>query len=303
LWNEPDAAGFMGCWGDPTDTDYFGGYTYGQMLRVVYPAMKAADPQAQILVGGLLLDCDPNSPPPNRTCVESQFLRGILENGAGNYFDGVAFHGYDYYYGMGTYGNSNWNSSSTTTGPVSIAKAHYLQALLDEYGQAHKYLANTEAGIFYGPYPSDPSILCAEDAPPDVELTKAYYVVQSYTVAAAEGWISNIWYSAFGIRCSGLIEKDLTPLPAYHAYQFTQQKLENAYFVRPITEFPGVIGYEFTASGKQLWVLWSLDGAAHTISLNQMPVSIFHIGADGKSVVEPNATSPTIDLSPCFIDF
>jgi hypothetical protein len=37
----------------------FGGEYYGNMLKIVYPAIKSADPQAQVLVGGLLLDCDP----------------------------------------------------------------------------------------------------------------------------------------------------------------------------------------------------------------------------------------------------
>ncbi len=301
LWNEPDAADFMGCWGDPADTNYFGGYYYGQMLKVVYPMMKAADPQAQVLVGGLLLDCDPNNPPVGRTCVESQFLRGILENGAGDSFDGVAFHGYDYYYGLGYYGNSNWHSSSTTTGPVLLAKAHYLEALLAEYGQSHKYLANTETAIFYGPY--DTTILCISYAPPEVQITKAYYVIHTYAVAVAEGWKTNIWYSAFGLRCSGLLQTDLTPLPAYYAYQVAEQKLGNAQFVREITEYPGVKGYEYIMQGKQLWVLWSLDSNPDLISLSQMPDLITRIGEDGKPVIEPNSTSLTIDLSPRFIEF
>ncbi|HEX9090337.1 MAG TPA: hypothetical protein VF831_02555, partial [Anaerolineales bacterium] len=111
LWNEPDAAGLLGCWGDPTDRDYYGGYYYGQMIKAVYPSIKLADPQAQVLVGGLLLDCnpDPNFPqPPPKDCTPSKFLKGILESGAGPYFEGVSFHAYDYYSGTGTYWNPNW---------------------------------------------------------------------------------------------------------------------------------------------------------------------------------------------------
>jgi hypothetical protein len=67
LWNEPDVdpsdsyIGTWGCWGDQDDP-YFGGGYYAEMLKVVYPAVKAADPQAQLLVGGLLLGCDPRNP-------------------------------------------------------------------------------------------------------------------------------------------------------------------------------------------------------------------------------------------------
>ena len=60
MGNEPDAPvwytkSVFGCWGDINDP-YFGGEFYAQMLKAAYPAIKAADPQAQVLVGGLLLD-------------------------------------------------------------------------------------------------------------------------------------------------------------------------------------------------------------------------------------------------------
>ncbi len=303
MWNEPDVIGFLGCWGNPNDVDYSGGYYYGKMLKAVYPQIKAADPQAQVLVGGLLLDCDPRNPPDGRTCVESRFLRGILEeNKPEAYFDGVAFHGYDYYGGKGVYGNSNWNSSSATTGPVLITKAKYLKELLAEYGQSQKYLVSTESAIFSEPYPTDLSILCSNPLP-EVEATKAYYLIHSYAAAVAEGWRANIWYSAFGVRCSGLLQADLTPLPAYDAYQFTVQKLGDADFIKEISQFQGVKGYEYKIPGKRLWIVWSSDGAPHEISLSEMPVLINKIGEDGKPVVEANSTSPTIDLAPRFVEF
>ena len=66
LWNEPDVDpsqvlevdSVYGCWGDQTDA-YYGGRYYAEMLKVAYPQIKSADPQAQVLVGGLLMDCDP----------------------------------------------------------------------------------------------------------------------------------------------------------------------------------------------------------------------------------------------------
>jgi hypothetical protein len=68
LGNEPDVDysfanrfGF-GCWGDPNDP-YFGGGYYAQMLKSAYPKIKAANSEAEVLIGGLLLDCDPRNPP------------------------------------------------------------------------------------------------------------------------------------------------------------------------------------------------------------------------------------------------
>ena len=98
----------FGCWGDSNDPYYGGGY-YGELLKVIYPVIKAADPDAQVLVGGLLLDCDPNNPPPGKDCTSSKFLEGILRGGAGSAFDGVSFHSYDYYNGtLGSFCNFNW---------------------------------------------------------------------------------------------------------------------------------------------------------------------------------------------------
>ena len=65
------------------------------MLSAIYPRMKAANPRAQIIIGGLLLECDyTHSYPDGRSCPGSKFLRGILRHGGGQNFDAVAYHGY-----------------------------------------------------------------------------------------------------------------------------------------------------------------------------------------------------------------
>ncbi len=301
LWNEPDVAGSLGCWGDPRDPVYYGGGYYGEMLKAVYPRIKGADPRAQVLVGGLLLDCDPQNPPVGKDCVSSKFLEGILASGAGPYFDGVSFHAYDFYTGKGTYGNDNWHSTSSTTGPVSIAKARYLKDVLTEYGYGLKYLMSTETAVFWGQNVIDPP--CDPNAPAEVEVTKVDYVIQSYAVAVAEGWKANVWYSAFGVRCSGLLNSDRNPKPAFIAYQFARQKLGEALFVRQVSEYGGVAGYEYEITGRKLWVLWSLDGQAHPITLPNVPVEVNRVGENGVAVPETSTTVITINLSPLFVEF
>lgn len=301
LWNEPDVAGFLGCWGDPNDKKYYGGKYYGQMLTYVYTKFKEANPLSQVLVGGLLLDCDPNNPPSGRTCVESKFLQGILEAGGGPYFDGVSFHAYDYYRSLGQYGNSNWNSSSNANGPVSIKKSEYLTDILNRYGVSSKYLLNTETALFYGPNVDYP--LCVEDAPPELEETKAYYVIHSYATSVAYKYRANIWYAAFGGRCAAMFNSDLSPLPAFNAYRFAINKLEEANFIRDVTEFSGIMGYEFQIPGRKLWVIWSKDGLDHPITLPKEPVLINKVGPDGIAVQIANTVSLTVGLSPYFIEF
>ena len=205
--------------------------------------------------------------------------------------------------GRVTYENGNWNSYSNTTGPVSIAKARYLKNLLASYGYGQKYLMNTETAVFWGPNVMDPPCDAPEDKVPDIEVTKVYYVIHSYAVALAEGWKANVWYSAFGVRCSGLLNSDLSPKAGYFAYQFAQQKLGEAQYVRQISEYEGVMGYAYETSGRQLWVLWSLDGLAHTIVLPKLPVEVNRVGEDGRAVLESNTGTVIIDYSPIFIEF
>ncbi len=296
LWNEPDAAGILGCWGDPTK-EFYGGEYYGEMLKVVYPQIKLADPQAQVLVGGLLLDCDPVI----QNCHSSKFFEGILKSSAGAYFDGVSFHAYDYYNGTGTYFNPNWNSTSSTTGPVLIAKANYLRGLLSQYGFIEKYLMNTETAVFYGDNVDYPR--CDPNAPADIEVTKVNYLVQSYATAVAERLKANIWYAALGGRCAALLNDDLSPKPAYYAYQFAQQNLGNASFIRQISEYQGVMGYEYEVPGVKLWVIWAKDGQTHSVTLPAQPLRVTKVGATGQPEIEPNNLTLMIDQSPRFIEF
>ncbi|HEX9090336.1 MAG TPA: hypothetical protein VF831_02550, partial [Anaerolineales bacterium] len=241
--------------------------------------------------------------PPPKDCTPSKFLKGILESGAGPYFDGVSFHAYDYTTGTGTgkYGNLNWQSMSDTTGPVLIAKTNYLRALLAQYGFSQKYLLNTETAVFWGPNQDDPP--CALNAPADVELTKVYYVIQTYAAAIAEGLKANIWYAPLGGRCAALLNPDLSPKPAYNAYEFALQELKKAIYLRQITEYPQVMGYEYLVDGKTLWVLWPLDGGSHTITLPKLPLEVNRIGDDGLPVQETSTNPLTIDLAPRFIEF
>src|SRR5207247_1719484 len=142
IWNEPDidyhlvaADSLWGCWGDATDT-FYGGSDYAQMLKAVHSPVKQASAESQVLVGGLLLDCDPRNPPPGKDCKPSMFLEGILKSGGGDFFDGVAFHAYDYYDKpmRGDYQHSGWRASAGTSGPVVGVKAEYIRELLYRYG-------------------------------------------------------------------------------------------------------------------------------------------------------------------------
>jgi hypothetical protein len=297
LWNEPDAPfvssdiGF-GCWGDQNDAHYGGGY-YAEMLKAAYPQIKAADPQSQVLVGGLLLDCDPR---PGAGCdaighsnLPGKFLEGILLGGGGPYFDGVSFHAYDYYQGQpGTYFNPNWQSAWNTTGPTVIAKTGFIKSVLSANGFPDKFLMNTETAVLCD--------TCNNDA--NYEITKAYFVTQVYAAALAQGLRANIWFIVLGWQ-TDLINADLSPRPAYTAFQFARSELRDATWRRNVTEYAGVKGYEFLRGDRRIWILWSLDGGTHLISLPSVPLAAGD--ALGNSISP--SSSMNVSLNPLYLEW
>jgi len=309
LWNEPDLNGSLGCWGDTADPVYNGGRHYGEMLKAVYPVIKAANPSAQVLTGGLLLDCDPDANP--TPCQSdwhralSRFMEGILLSGAGYSFDGINFHAYDYYsanLGLGHYRNPSWNSTELN-GPSTLAKLRYLRGLLAKYNIQGKFFMNTETGLNCG---ADVEPTCNYSDTvliPDAKLTKAYYLVQSYTTAQAEGLRANVWYHATGARGTGIIP-GLVPETGYYAFKFTRNILSGAKLTR-VPPVPGdVFAYEFNRGDRLIWVLWSKTGAEIDVALPKQPTAGYSIGSTGDGVaIAPLATTIRVGLAPVFLEF
>jgi len=75
VWNEPDNERYWKPAPDPV--------VYGNLLKAIYPAIKGADPSAQVLVAGLV------SPEP-----AVSFLSAIAANGGWNSFDILSIHPY-----------------------------------------------------------------------------------------------------------------------------------------------------------------------------------------------------------------
>ena len=267
LGNEPDVDPMLvgprhvfGCWGNENDPYYGGGY-YAEMLKAAYPAIKAADPRAQVLIGGLLLDCDPTHPPQGKDCKPAKFLEGILRNGGGDYFDIVSFHGYPLYDG-----SLQWDEhfpSWEARGGVVLGKIDFLREVMASYG-VDKTLMHTEGAL-----------LCHHNSPmcnppePEFYQDQADYVVWLYVRNWAQDLQATIWYQfeGPGWRHGGLLDGDQQPKPAYDALQFLSQELDGAKYNQAVTAYPSLEAHEFSAPGKKVWVLWAPDEQPHTITL------------------------------------
>jgi hypothetical protein len=268
IWNEPDIDHILipenkpyGCWGNINDY-YNGGDVYASMLKQVYPAMKAVNPKINIVIGGLLLDCDPTNPgtegycPSEERAIAPRFFEGILKAGGGDYFDIVGFHGYPTYYGhspiMSELSFPTWKAQ----GGVVQGKINYLREIMSQY-DISKPIIHSEGALLFS----------NGDA---FEEAKADYVPWLYARNMSEGIRATTWFtlSGPGWRGSGLLDQNQDPLPAYWALKFMIQELTDATFISKTEDpnTPGVVEFIFSRMNKSIHIYFSIDGDPHDIT-------------------------------------
>jgi hypothetical protein len=297
IGNEPDVGpawvpptSIFGCWGEENDPYYGGGY-YAEMLKKVYPAIKAIDPQAKVLNGGLLMYCDPTHPPPTNNCLATKFFEGILRNQGGQYFDIVSFHGYPYY----SYGQIVDESHPRWSfrGGFVLGKANYLREVMASYN-VNKPLFLTEV-----------SLTCPNNStgcqPPSADFYEAQadYVIWLYVRSFVAGIDKVIWFTIEdpGWGYSGLIDKS-GQKPVYNAYQFMNQEIGNAAYSRQVNNYSTLQGYEFTRDGKRIWVLWAPDRVNYLITL---PDGVIQVYDKYGVVISPKSGQITVN-SPVYVE-
>jgi hypothetical protein len=122
IWNEEN----IGFWRPAPDPA-----AYTKMLRAVSPAVRAADPQARILLGGLAAtDTGPMG------IAQADFLAAVLKAGGGRLVDAVAYHPYTF----------PFLASDRTTFRTSWEKIDDLRAALVRYGYGRMPIWITETG-------------------------------------------------------------------------------------------------------------------------------------------------------------
>lgn len=260
LGNEPDvdpsqvgADSVFGCWGDQNAT-YYGGKHYGDMLKIVGPLIRSADPGARIFIGGLLLDdptkteCTPGVTPSNPSC----FFEGILASGAAKDFDVVSYHAY--------------RSYDPAKRPDEILeparqKVQFLKAVMARYGIS-KPLVLTETAF-----------RCQQCSNPDANFFEAQadFAPRLIVRTLGDGVESVIWYTLTGAGWdnSGLLDKNQQPRSSYSAFQtLGVQTFGAALPPANLGERYGsaVEAYSFNLPTRIVDVVWSKDQGSVTIS-------------------------------------
>jgi len=246
MYNEPDAGVEINA---TFGHSYWGpfGDQYAAMLCAVYPAVKAANPDAQVLLGGIAYDnfLDDQG---NGAFVR-EFLGDVLAAGGGSCFDVMNFHYYPVF-------EATW----APYGPGISGKANYLRA---NYSLVGKPMAVTESGWHSDEYSSWPS----------TETMQARYVIKLFTQARNSDFLALTWWTWIdpggGYAANGLLTGDLQPKLAYYAYQDAAERLGTAAFVASANlGHTAVQAYRFVSpESHPFYVLWSDDEVWHQVSL------------------------------------
>ncbi|GAA4819527.1 hypothetical protein GCM10023220_60380 [Streptomyces ziwulingensis] len=213
IWNEPNISGFWPGGPDPE--------RYTDMLAQVSGAVRAADSEAFVLLGGLA-NADTEGGGKRQSAAD--FLDRSLKLGAGEHIDGISFHPF-------------WRTllPSTKTGDSPYERVDgarkSLTAVLKAYEQTGLEIWLTEAGS-----PTHGRGVAADSEQPGQDLThatddfQARITADAVRAADALGAVTKVfWYShrdtkppeanAAGSHYFGLIEYTGEHKPSFDAYR------------------------------------------------------------------------------------
>jgi len=304
LGNEPDVDPTLvgtdqvfGCWGD-ANAPYYGGQYYGEMLKVVAPAIRSADPTAKILIGGLLLDRPVDlQPGPNKP---SLFLKGLLEAGAADYFDLVPYHAYPSFANAQMDHDTTSYTSWAPWGGMVLGKARFLRQIMDEYGVDKPLLLNETALSCYDKY-------TACNPPPETFFeAQADHLVRTFVRAQSAHVGGLSWYTLNGPgwRQGGLLDSEYERRPAFVAYRALIERLSWARYDSPADYGAGIEAYRFTQGEHNVHVVWSKDQTVHTIRVlgSQLIRAYNRDGALLRPVLSGDYRELTVGFQPIYLE-
>ena len=221
-----------------------------QLLAEVQPVMKAADPGAKVMIGGLAYDWFEDQGGP----FVRSFLPDVLEAGGGEYLDMVAIH----YYPL-------------SFGTIST-KMQDVKSILNSHGYGDLPMICPEMGYWSERESS--------------EEEQARRLVRMFVRGMSLDLSIMTWFAVFddGVdtEAHGLLNPDHTPKPAYTAYTVLVSELTSARYSRTLdTEYPEVEGYVFSTERgtREKDVLW-VEGGEVTRDLS-FPVSALRVVQKG----------------------
>jgi hypothetical protein len=279
LWPEPDARQFgaSGCgsnqlhsgWGDrPTE--------FVQMLQRAYPAVKAAAPSVQVVLGALAYDnwCGANTPGFNsgsNGLFNYRFLDDVIAGGGASFFDAFAFNAYLIY-------APGWEQQAA--GYDVAAKVGYIRERFPSLSS--KSALVLESGIW-----SDASVAVPVRMPDGSigtvvpnEMWQAGYPAKLFSRGLSANLATVLWYGlvdAPGDVQRGMLSQSGGEKPSFFGFKQAVLRLGSVTYLSPVQarDVSGgtVEGYVFgTQAGGRTAVLWAVgDLAANATATVDLP--------------------------------
>ncbi len=195
IWNEPNSTVFFQPAPNPA--------VYVQMLQASYSDIKAVDPGALVISGGLAPETNDSEGDIN----EVTFLQDMYADGAAGYFDALGDHPYSYPALPDTYESwSGWSAMDAT--PTS------LESVMAANGDANKPIWITEVGAPTGGPDSVGTAAQAEELTQAIDDAKATswigaLYIYTYEDSGGDSTTDEDWF--------GLLNADGSPKPAWSA--------------------------------------------------------------------------------------
>lgn len=198
IWNEPNLSGFWAPGPDPAD--------YARLLAAAHTAVKAADPEALVISGGL--SPAPGTGPaggPVEHFGATAFLEAVYANGGAGTFDALGFHPYSWPRMPDTW--IPWSGWSMMEGPI--------RDLMVAHGDGAKRIWMTEYGA--------PTAAGGVDEAGQAEMLR-----RAVGLARDHAWAGPLfWYSFEDLGTDpddsedwyGLLRHDGTPKPALATFR------------------------------------------------------------------------------------
>jgi len=268
LYNEPDNSDSIdykwvgGCWGDalnPKKAPGASGTAYAEMLSYAYPAIKAGNSDAQVVLGGLAYDWffgyDDGG------VFDPAFLDEVLTAGGGQYFDIMNFH----YFPAA---DDRWQDDSGG---------------FDSYNRGLAYKTSwIQNEIIRSTGESNP-IMCSEAGKTSInhegeirEEDQARFVVKVFARAMSTDIFPMFYFEGVDepwlgvhLRHMGLMTNELQPKLSYQVYDVMTRELSGARFKRVRDDlWLRFEGYEFNVNGRLKNVIWHTSAESEQISLD-----------------------------------
>ncbi|MBF0370674.1 MAG: cellulase family glycosylhydrolase [Magnetococcales bacterium] len=221
IWNEPNAPAF---WQPQPDAD-----AYTELLKVTAQAIREVDPEAKIIccvTGG----------------IDISYINRVMEQGGGEYADYIGVHPY--------------------SPPIPFETAmkepiEDLKSMLHRHGQDDKPIWASELG-----FPTDTGFEGVTDE------RQGELLVRTYLSAIRHGFVQTNWYDFVNDSdnptenggMAGILNYDLTPKPAWFAFQNMTRLLGESRFERVIKLDESSEGLLFkTDDQKSILAYWTTD--------------------------------------------